>query len=430
MALSDYQNQMIRCIRCSSCKFVSTPNIKSWRYASGCPSISYGNFHSYSAGGKMITAMGLEEERIDYSEELLKTVHACTMCGNCDVSCKMVMGDMVEPLEIMRALRTKIVEDGEMNLAYMAMVENMKKEDNTFGRPKDERINWAKGLDVKDGLEEVVDVFLHVGCQLSYDEELWPVIRGATKILQEAGVNVGVARKEEVCCGGRAYDMGYQGEMENYAESMVGRVKQSGAKILVTCCSDCYGTFNNLYPQVGRKIEGVEILHITQLMERLVTDGKLKFSQEVPLTVTYHDPCHLGRLGDCKDRWAGDYETVEGKMVIKSPPKDIDYGTGGVYDAPRNILKMIPGVKLVEMERIREFSYCCGSGGGAKEAYPDFAQHAALERIHEARSTGASTMVTTCPWCERNFKDALEVGDGEFDVYDIIELVLKGIGKA
>ena len=93
-------------------------------------------------------------------------------------------------------------------------------------------MKWAEGLKVKDIFEEKAEVFLQVGCQLAYDEELWPVIRSAVTILQKAGVDFGVAKKEEVCCGGRAYEIGYEGEFTNYAESMTGRVKESGAKIL------------------------------------------------------------------------------------------------------------------------------------------------------------------------------------------------------
>ncbi len=429
MALSDYQEYMERCIRCSSCKWVPIPNIRSWRFATGCPSIQYGNFHAYSGGGKIISGLGLLTGRIDYTDEMLKTVHACSMCGACDIACKLNMSDMIEPVEILRELRIKMVEDGQSDVTHMALIDGLKKEDNMLGEPKADRAKWAEGLVIKDILQEKAEVFLHVGCRLAYDETLWPVIRGVVKILQEAGVDFGIAEKEEVCCGGRAYEMGYKGEFDNYAESMAGRVKESGAKILLTCCSDGYGTFKQLYPKTGQVFKGVEVLHITEYIDRLMKKGKIKLCHEVPMRVTFHDPCHLGRLGEPYKPWKGTHKKVMNNMIITDPEKEVLFGVNGVYGPPRDILKSIPGLEFVEMERIKEYTYCCGAGGGAKEAYPDFASMAARERIEEAKATGAEALVTACPWCERNFKDAIQETGEKMEVFDIAEMVLKGIGK-
>lgn len=104
--------------------------------------------------------------------------------------------------QILRELRVKLVEDGQTDFAHMSVIEALKKEDNTLGKPKADRAKWAEGLAIEDALEEKVDVFLHAGCQLAYDEELWPVIREVAAMLQGAGVDFWVATKEEVCCGG------------------------------------------------------------------------------------------------------------------------------------------------------------------------------------------------------------------------------------
>jgi len=428
MGLSKYKDYMESCVRCSHCKWVTFPQMKSWEFAAGCPSIQYGNFHAYSGGGKVITALGLLEGRIECTDEMLKTVFACSMCGACDVSCKTVMGGMVEPMDILRELRIKLVEDGEMDPAHALMIKGLKREDNVFGKPKAERSKWAEGFEIKDVFEDKTEVFLHVGCQLSYDEELWPVIRGVAAILEKAGVDFGIAKKEEVCCGGRAFTTGYKSEMDNYAESMTGRVKESGAKILLTCCSDGYGTFKQLYPMIGRNFDGVEVVHITEYIDRLLREEKLALTEEVPLKVTYHDPCNLGRLGEPYEPWDGERKMVLNKMLISEPKREVCFGSNGVFDPPRNILGSIPGLEFIEMERIKEYAYCCGAGGGAKEAFPDFAHLAACERIKEAQGTGAEALVTACPWCQRNFKDSLlETGD-TMKVYDIIELVLKALG--
>jgi Fe-S oxidoreductase len=114
-------------------------------------------------------------------------------------------------------------------------------------------------------------------------------------------------------------------------------------------------------------------------------------------------------------------------MICHDPPKKFRRGADGVYDIPREILKKIPGIHLVEMSRIRESAWCCGAGGGVKEIYPDFAVWTATERIREATSTGAKALVTACGWCRRNFMDALSSGTEPIEVYDLIELVEKAM---
>ena len=130
------------------------------------------------------------------------------------------------------------------------------------------------------------------------------------------------------------------------------------------------------------------------------------------MTVTYHDPCHLGRQGEPYVPWNGTETKVFGNITKHIPPKPRYNGASGVYEPPRDILKAIPGLKLIEMERIKEHTWCCGAGGGVWDAYPDFSSWTAGERIEEAKSTGAEALVTACPWCERNFIDAVSA-DGQ-----------------
>ena len=426
MALQDYEKEMMYCTRCSHCKFIPLNFIKSWRFANACPSITRYNFHAYSGGGRVIAAYSVYTGRSEITDELLEIIHKCQLCGACNVACHLV-GEVVEPLEIARELRCKSVEEGMLIPAHTVMIDSLRKEDNVLGKVKADRGKWAEGLDVKDINEEKAEVMFHAGCMLAYDEELWPVVRGAVTLLRNAGVDVGIAGREEACCGGRAFDLGYKGELVKYAEDVTARVKASGASTLVTCCSDGYSTFKQLYPMIGQSFDGVEILHITEYLDRLIKEGRIKPSSQIPMRVTYHDPCHLGRLGETYEPWKGEYTKVLGQVIIPEPPKQIRRGTGGVYDPPRDIIRSIPGVELVEMERIREYSWCCGAGGGVKEAYPDFALWTALDRIEEAKATGAEAIVTACPWCERNFKDAINESGEKIKVYDIVELLEQAI---
>jgi Fe-S oxidoreductase len=171
----------------------------------------------------------------------------------------------------------------------------------------------------------------------------------------------------------------------------------------------------------------VEVLHITQYLDRLIKEGRLELTKKVPMTVTYHDPCHLGRLGEPWIHWQGKEYKVMGQMIVHDPPKKYRRGAGGVYEPPRDILKSIPGLNFVEMYRIKEYAWCCGAGGGVIDAFPDFAAWTGAERLREAKAVGAEAIVSACPWCKRNFLDAARETGDEIEVYDIIELVQKAL---
>jgi Fe-S oxidoreductase len=397
----DLRKNAWNCARCSVCKWVDSWEVKSARFAKICPSSLYYLFDAYSCQGRMDVSLALIDGNLKYEDSpgLLDIYYKCNMCGGCDAMCKRVQ-DM-EPLRVIQEMRAKLVGDGQLLPLHMPVIDNLRKEDNMMMKPKAERGRWAEGLKVKDLTKEKAEVVFHAGCILGFDEELGKVARTAVTLLQNAGVDVGIMGKDETCCGGRAFEMGYQGELTKYAESNVEAWTNAGVKTVVTVCSDGYYTFKHLYPELGYRFE---VLHIVEFIDRLIKEGTLKFTKTIPMTVTYHDPCHLGRR---------DHVYVPGEAIM------------GIYDSPRDIIKSIPGIKLIEMERIKEYAWCCGAGGGVKEAYPDFNTFTAQERTEEARATGAEALVTACPWCERNFLDTLN-GD-KMKVYDIVELVQQAI---
>ncbi|HEY96745.1 MAG TPA: (Fe-S)-binding protein, partial [Dehalococcoidia bacterium] len=143
------------------------------------------------------------------------------------------------------------------------------------------------------------------------------------------------------------------------------------------------------------------------------------------MTVTYHDPCYLGRLGEPWIHWKG--KEVPGHIRIFEPYKEFRRGTYGVYEPPRDVLRSIPGMKLVEMVRIKEYAWCCGAGGGVNESNPGFSLWTAEERINEAEATGAGAIVSACPWCEQNFIKAIQETGSKLRVYDVVELVEKAL---
>jgi Fe-S oxidoreductase len=321
---------------------------------------------------------------------------------------------------MMHELRFRLVEDGQLLPQHIAVIDHLRKEDNMMMEPRAERGDWAEGLDVKRITSEPAQVVFHAGCRFSYDKKLRESARTAVTLLKNAGVDISIMGKDESCCGGRAYDMGYKGEFVKFAENATQAWTAAGVKTVVTSCSDCYHAFNRLYPPLGAKFE---ILHTVQYLDRLIKEGKIKLTKKIPLRVTYHDPCHLGRQGEPYIPWEGKEKKVKGQIVVYEPRKPRYNGAWGIYNPPRDILKSIPGVELVEMERIREYAWCCGAGGGVREAYPEFSQWTATERIEEAKSTGADAIVSACPWCEGNFIDAIGATGDKMQVFDIVDLV-------
>lgn len=420
MGLKELQNDMEGCSRCSSCKWVPFNQIKSWRFAKNCPSVTRYNLHAYSGSGKMIMANSILQERSELNDAVTDIIYHCQLCGACDAACKAYRDD-IDINEVLLELRAYCVENGYVLPEHLGLIESMKREDNTLGEPKKDRGNWAEGLALKNINSEKTDIMLHVGCRFSYDTDLTDTIRAIVEILLEAGVDIGVAGKEESCCGGKAYENGYQGDGRTFAEDMIRRVTSSGASTLVTPCSDCYATFLYLYARMGQAIP-IQVLHISQFMEQLISEKRIECKNEMPLRVTYHDPCHLGRKGE---PYTGDWA---GKNKLERKEHEKRQGWFGIYDPPRNILKSLPGIELVEMERIREYSWCCGSGGGVLEAFPEYSMETATERLKEALSTGADALVTSCPWCESVFKEAVKETGIDLRIYDVNDLVRLSMG--
>lgn len=423
MALEDYRADCVSCSRCSYCKWIPFDHVKSWRFSRACPSIEYSKFQAYSLGGRLSVALSLMEGRSGYSDALKDIVWKCQTDGACDVADKICRYN-IEGLEVLHELRFRLVEEGQTLPRHVAVIDNLRKEHNTMLKLKAGRGKWAEGLDVKDLTREKAEVVFHAGCRFSYDAELHNIPRTALTLLHKAGVDIGIMGKGEMCCGGRVYDMGYREQFTECARNNIRAWTKAGVKTVVTSCADGYHAFKRLYPELGANFE---VLHTVEFIDRLIKEGKIKFKKAVPMTVTYHDPCHLGRRGEPYVPWQGKRKKIFGQIPVWEPPKPRYNGAWGVYQPPRDVLKAIPGLELVEMERIREYAWCCGAGGGVIDAYPDFSLWTAAERIEEAKSTGAEAIVSACPWCERNFMDAVKAKDEKMKVYDVIELVQRAI---
>ena len=422
MTLQDYRTDMEMCCRCSICKFVPLEKLTEMRHSYVCPSIARYNFHAYSGGGRMNMGVAMIENGLEYDKTLLDVVYNCQMCGACDISCKYAMDiDVLEPIN---EIRIKCVEDSHTVPALDGVAKSLRKQGTMVPGPKARRGDWAAGLEVKNTSRQKAKVVYHAGCRVCYDSDMWKVAQAAVKLMQKAGVDFGILGNNEICCGGRAYEMGYKQDFLDQAGKYMALINKSGAEILVTGCADCYHAFKVLYDKFDLK-GSLEVLHITEYLARLIKEGRLKPRKKVDIKVTYHDPCHLGRLGEPYIHWEG--KPVPGHIRIFDPPREFRRGTYGVYEPPRDVLRSIPGLKLVEMDRIKEYAWCCGAGGGVRESNPEFAVWTARERIDEAESTGAEAIVTACPGCERNLDDAIKENGNRIKLYDVVELLERAV---
>jgi Fe-S oxidoreductase len=417
MGLEQYKGDMAMCCRCSCCKFIPMQRVSGLQYANVCPSIAKYEFHAYSGGGRMNIGTAMLTTGLKYTDRLLDIIYNCQMCGACGVSCNYAM-DM-EVQEPINEMRIRCVNDGHTNAALNKVIASLRKQ-GSMVPAKGKRGAWAAGLKLKDATKEKVDVVYHVGCLTSFDPRFHKLAQATAKILKKAGVDFGIAGDDETCCGGRAYQMGYEKDFLKQAKKNMAMVKKAGAKTVVTACADGYQAFKVLYDKYNLKGE-LEVLHISEYIDRLVKEGNLKLRKKNPLSVTYHDPCRLGRLGEPWIHWEG--KKIPGDRFVFDPPKQYRRGSNGVYEPPRDVLRSLPGVKLTEMTRIREYAWCCGAGGGVNESNPEFAKWTAKERIEEAVSTGAEAIVTACPWCEKTFNEAIDEAGSSLKVFDIVELV-------
>ena len=239
-------------------------------------------------------------------------------------------------------------------------------------------------------------------------------------MLNAAGVEFNVLGADESCCGCSLWRTGQLKAATAQVERNVAALNKRGIKKLITSCAECFGAFRGFYSRVAKL--DFEVVHVSEVVRDAVAAGRLKFTRPVPMKVTYHDPCMLGRLSEPYVPWSGEIKP----FGYHEPPKQFRRGTNGVYDAPRQVLRAIPGLELLEMTRNEENAFCCGAGGGVREAFPELARWTATERLREATSTGASTVVSCCPLCATNFGEVAHATGG-MKYLDLTQIVVDAL---
>lgn len=330
--------------------------------------------------------LGLRE-RIFESEDLW----SCTTCLACTKNCPWE----VKATDAIIKMRTLAASTGHVKLEHQPLIKSLLSYDNPWLQPRSGRTRWARTLGLKDLTKKQGDILYYVGCTAGYDPRLWEMTKSVVEIVKAAGVDIGYLGKKEKCCGGTVRGIGHPDIFEKLANENTQLFDKSGAHTVIYSCPGCLNTQKNAYATILDVNQ--RRMHSVEFIAELLKEGKIPL-KEVEAVVTYHDPCHLGR--HC-----------------------------GVFDAPREILKSIPGVELREMQFIRENSWCCGAGGGVKTGFKDRAVDMAVRRLEQAEETEAEYIVSACSFCYQNLLDGIKKSGSPLKMIDIMELVKEAMGN-
>jgi Fe-S oxidoreductase len=361
----------------------------------------------------------LLDGKLEFTSRLQDVLYKCLLCGACDIRCKRNLD--IEVLQTLEALRATAVQQDRGPLEpHKAIARKIRESGNRYGITNKKRQRWLpKGvLPTQEG-----GILYFIGCNSSFVQT--ELARSTIKILQKSKIPHMVL-PDEWCCGHALLTTGQEDRAREVVEHNIRAIESSGATTVVTSCAECYQTLKVKYPRLlDKKTEDMsfKVVHIAEYAEQLFKNGVLKLTRPINMRVTYHDPCHLGRLSEPWKPWHG----VFGQFGIPNPPREMRRGTFGIYEPPRELLKNILGLELIEMERAREQTWCCGAGGAVRDAFKDFASWTAQERIEEASLTGAEAIVSCCPWCEENLKDAAGQNGNGMMVYDLVQLLANAI---
>ena len=321
-----------------------------------------------------------------------ETLWSCTTCNACVESCPVGINQMSKIIDLRRTL---IAENKAPN-NLLNTLKNIRSRSNPWGQPIEDREKWTEGLDVPKAESTPDYEYLYwVGCAGAYDSRNQNIAKTMVQLLKKANVKFAVLGKKEKCTGDTARRAGDEGLFQELAIENIETFKNYNVKKIITHCPHCFNTFKNEYPEFGLKDVGV--LHHTEILWELIKEGKLTMTKEVKEHITYHDSCYLGRHN-------------------------------GQYDAPRNILNKIPGLKYTEMENSREKGTCCG-GGGAQLWYEAPGKQVNVMRLSEIKDSGAKTAATACPFCTIMLETARTLDKSEEPpvVQDISEIVAKAV---
>lgn len=324
-----------------------------------------------------------------------EVIWECTTCRACQEECPVLIEHVQKFIDMRRHLTLERTQVPETALNALKSIESR---GHPWRGTTVTRTDWTKGLGVKTLAEDKnADILYWVGCTAALEDRNIKVAIATARVLQRAGIKFGILGDEETCCGEPARRLGNEYLFQMLATKNIETFKNYGVKKILTSCPHCFNTIKNEYPQFGGEFE---VIHHSQFLSQLLNSGKLQ-TDSIPFGVaTYHDSCYLGRYND-------------------------------VYEQPRQILKSIPGLKLVEMGRRRNKGFCCGGGGGRLWQEETIGERINLLRTQEALDTGTKVIATACPYCLQMFEDGLKAKNAEENVkaFDLAEMIEAATAK-
>ena len=319
-------------------------------------------------------------------------IWSCTTCGACMEVCPVFIEQMPKLILLRRYL---VQMEARFPAELLNLFENMEQRSNPWGIAPTERTKWCSQISVKTFDPSSCEYLLYVGCAGAFDARNKLVTLALASVLDGAGVSWGILGKEELCCGDSVRRLGNEFVFDRMARANVKLFQEKGVKKIITLCPHCYSTLKNDYRPYGLE---VEVWHHAEFIDGLINNGALKIFRTVDMGRTvFHDSCYLGRHN-------------------------------GVYEAPRNVIRLTTGQRPYEMARKRGNSFCCGAGGGRMWMEEHLGTRINLERVSEALAQRPQTMCVTCPYCMTMFEDGLkDKGAEQVRVKDIAELVAEAL---
>lgn len=379
--------QIRKCIQCGSCRV-------------NCPTGKEVGWLSCSPRAKVMFArdylFGRWPSKVKMNIEFAQRLYQCTLCGRCKVECITDI-DFPDVWIEMRGL----VEDAGIKLDIIEQVNGvLTTKKNVADQPNDERHLWLKRakLSFDPTTVEKADVVYFVGCMSSYFPQAQSLARAMGQILDAAGIKFAIMGPEEHCCGFPSLTTGKVKEAKEFMKHNLETIKKYGAKTVVATCPACTSMWKKEYPHLSHQKLDFEVMHSTQFALKLLKEGKLKLTEaKEPITVTFHDGCDLGR-------------------------------NGGVYEEPREILKMLPGVTFIEHPESKDISNCCGAGGDLMMTNADMSDQIGQKRARSLAEV-APVVVTCCPSCKKQLKDTAKRAEVKLESADLLEMIVALLPK-
>jgi Fe-S oxidoreductase/nitrate reductase gamma subunit len=334
-----------------------------------------------------------QEKFLIHNYILDEEIWACTTCNACVTECPVNIEHIDTIVDLRRGL---VLSEANFPSELNVVFRNLETNFTPWAFSYTERANWADGLNVKIASEDnSPELLFWVGCAGSFDERYKKVSRSIVKILKTAGIDFKILGNEEKCNGDSARRLGNEYLAQILMKENIQTLEKYGVKKILTACPHCYHSLKNEYPQFGGNYE---VIHHTELIEQLVSDGKINLKETERKSLTYHDSCYLGRYNE-------------------------------IYNSPRTTLKSINGIELKEMKRSFDKGFCCGAGGGRMFLEEKEGKRVNIERTEEALALSIDTIATACPFCMTMLTDGVKAKDviEKVQVKDIAEIVADSI---